>query len=698
MSQANVKQDIRKAIKAFISHVESLENAENPDENGFEAEYKLIQEAQAKNRRENAFPMDVGKTENNLKKNRYKDILPYDEHRVVLSILDDDQDSDYINASKLMGVRGTGGYIATQGPLATTVNDFWRMIWEYSVEIIFMACRIVELGKIKCKQYWNDVDKSEEFGDITVMTEFEESIMFDCMLRKFRVARGEEVRYVVQFHYSGWPDHGIPDDAGHIRDMIGKMRQMRHNIQAPLVVHCSAGCGRSGAIITIDYVWTLLEEGKFDDTFSLFDLICDFREQRMSIVQTADQYALVNKVLKTLCEEWLTKMATHTYENVDVDQACDTDGKNTDVSMSASGEQLDVGGHSSGNHVHDGVPGLRPIADQKHVEGSNRPPVSPIKKKPAALTAYENILQNEGKNQNLAEKGSQKSVTQIEPTTKLSSPGSKKSQAPSPPSSPPDSDPKGGYPQPPHLQQVHVRAALPSTPSRPSDIPFKPHQFTASGLQDAPVYSVVNKGAKPTANGMQDGPVYSVVNKGAKQQTANQNIYSQVNKESPASPTTVYNLAKVLPTNEYYNSPENTKAPTAPIPPPQAMKPPSVSADEFGYSFVDSSPLPNQSPTSTPTAYSHLHQPSPSLAAASSNYCIIEDANPGPLYTAYEYVGLPRSDNKLPASGGVSGGTHSNTCSFLNLGQVNLDSIPGFNKRLPRVRGPVPMPQSWSKI
>lgn len=110
----------------------------------------------------------------------------------------------------------------------------------------------------------------------------------------------------------------------------------------------------------------------------------------------------------------------------------------------ASGEQIGVDGHSSGNRVQDGVPGLRPMAEQKHGEGSNRPPVSPIKKKPAALTAYENILQNEGKSQNQAEKGSQKPVTQIESNTKLSSPGSKKTQAPSPPSSPPDSVPKGG--------------------------------------------------------------------------------------------------------------------------------------------------------------------------------------------------------------------------------------------------------------
>lgn len=228
-------------------------------------------------------------------------------------------------------------------------------------------------------------------------------------------------------------------------------------------------------------------------------------------------------------------------------------------------------------------------------------------------------------------------------------------------------------------------------------------------MQDEPVYALVNKGAKHTANGMQDGPVYSLVNKGAKHQTANQNISSSVNKESPTLPTTVYNLAKVLPSNEYYNSTETTMAATVPLPPPQSMKPGSVSADEFGYSFVDDSPLPsksltstptsyshlqsmkpalvsadalgyscvddsplpNKSPASTPAAYSHLHQPSPSLTAASATYCTIGDADLGPVYTAYEYVGLPRTGDKLHASSGVSGGTHSDINSFFNLGQAS---------------------------
>ncbi|KAH9518956.1 protein tyrosine phosphatase, non-receptor type 12 [Bulinus truncatus] len=313
-------KDTKRCIKDFIRHVEMLEVEEDPDGNGFDKEYKKIHEVQMQRRKDNTFTMDIGKTESNLKKNRYKDILPYDEHRVILSTVEGEEDSDYINASKLKGVHGTGGYIASQGPLASTVNDFWRMIWEYKVEIIFMACRIVELGKIKCKQYWNDVGKSDVFGDITVFTEDDREIASDFQQRRLLVTKGEEQRIVTQFHYSGWPDHGIPDDPDHIRDLIGIMRRARQNDEVPLLIHCSAGCGRTGAIAAIDFVWTLLEEGKFDETFNLYELICEFRKQRMSIVQTAEQYALVNQVLKSLCQEWLARMASHTYENVEVEQ------------------------------------------------------------------------------------------------------------------------------------------------------------------------------------------------------------------------------------------------------------------------------------------------------------------------------------------------------------------------------------------
>ncbi|CAG5136793.1 unnamed protein product, partial [Candidula unifasciata] len=316
MSTRNRSKEFKKGIKAFIKHVESLESSDD----GFIDEYVMIQEAQMENHRDSFSSMDVGKLEPNLKKNRYKDIVPYDEYRIVLGHSEGDECSDYINASKIKGVNGTVDYIASQGPLSGTVNDFWRMIWEYDVEIVFMACKLVEMKKIKCSQYWADVGSSIEFGNITVLTVSEQEIFAECIQRTFRVTDGNTVHNVTQLHYCGWPDHGIPKNPDDIRNIIGIMRSSKQNVKAPVLVHCSAGCGRTGTIIAIDYVWTLLENGKFDESFSLFDLICNLRKQRVSLVQTPGQYALVNKVLKSLCEEMLAKIASHTYENVQFSQ------------------------------------------------------------------------------------------------------------------------------------------------------------------------------------------------------------------------------------------------------------------------------------------------------------------------------------------------------------------------------------------
>ncbi|GFR70681.1 tyrosine-protein phosphatase non-receptor type, partial [Elysia marginata] len=158
-----MSRDTRKCIKDFVHHVETLEAEQDVEGNGFNREYRNI-EVKLITSRSQYFMFLWSKTR------LYAIHACDDEHRVLLSPREGEEHSDYINASRMMGVKGTGGYIASQGPLAATVDDFWRMIWECNVEIVFMACKIVELGKIKCKQYWNDVDKSDPFGDITVFT------------------------------------------------------------------------------------------------------------------------------------------------------------------------------------------------------------------------------------------------------------------------------------------------------------------------------------------------------------------------------------------------------------------------------------------------------------------------------------------------------------------------------------------------
>uniref|UniRef100_A0AAQ4QWS3 protein-tyrosine-phosphatase n=1 Tax=Gasterosteus aculeatus aculeatus TaxID=481459 RepID=A0AAQ4QWS3_GASAC len=157
---------------------------------------------------------DVGELKENIKKNRYKDILPYDQSRVVLSLMTSDSDSDYINASFIPGVTSHRRYIASQGPLGSTRTDFWRMIWENDVKVIVMACREIEMGKI--------------------------------------------TRSLTQYQFLSWPDHEVPHEVSGVLDLLEKVRVTQSTHTSPVLIHCSAGCGRTGVLCVLDYIHDLL--------------------------------------------------------------------------------------------------------------------------------------------------------------------------------------------------------------------------------------------------------------------------------------------------------------------------------------------------------------------------------------------------------------------------------------------------------
>ncbi|PNI21971.1 PTPN12 isoform 8, partial [Pan troglodytes] len=211
-----------------------------------------------KYRTEKIYPTATGEKEENVKKNRYKDILPFDHSRVKLTLKTPSQDSDYINANFIKGVYGPKAYVATQGPLANTVIDFWRMIWEYNVVIIVMACREFEMGR-------EDEQARTDYFIRTLLLEFQ-----------------NESRRLYQFHYVNWPDHDVPSSFDSILDMISLMRKYQEHEDVPICIHCSAGCGRTGAICAIDYTWNLLKAGKIPEEFNVFNLIQEMRTQRHS--------------------------------------------------------------------------------------------------------------------------------------------------------------------------------------------------------------------------------------------------------------------------------------------------------------------------------------------------------------------------------------------------------------------------------
>ncbi|MBZ3884981.1 Tyrosine-protein phosphatase non-receptor type 22, partial [Sciurus carolinensis] len=184
------------------------------------------------------YPTTVAQRPKNIKKNRYKDILPYDHSRVELSLITSDEDSSYINANFIKGVYGPKAYIATQGPLSTTLLDFWRMIWEYSVLIIIMACMEFEMGK--------EAEKRKS----------------DYIIRTLKAKFNSETRTIYQFHYKNWPDHDVPSSIDPILELIWDMRCYQEDDNVPICIHCSAGCGRTGVICAVDYTWMLLKDGE----------------------------------------------------------------------------------------------------------------------------------------------------------------------------------------------------------------------------------------------------------------------------------------------------------------------------------------------------------------------------------------------------------------------------------------------------
>ncbi|NXX14022.1 PTN22 phosphatase, partial [Podargus strigoides] len=275
--------------------LQNLERAQGKKLNReeFADEFLKLKRQSTKYRSDKIYPTAASEQPENIKKNRYKDILPFDHSRVELSLITSDTDSHYINASFIKGVYRPRAYIATQGPLPTTVTDFWRMIWEYEVLIVVMACMEFEMGKKKCERYWAEVDGSPlQCGSFCVACEAEEK-KNEYVIRTLKVTLNEEIRTVHQFHYKNWPDHDVPSSIDPILELISEIRCYQPDDSVPVCIHCSAGCGRTGVICAIDYTQKLLKDGIVPVNFSIFSLIQEMRTQRPSIVQTKEQYELV---------------------------------------------------------------------------------------------------------------------------------------------------------------------------------------------------------------------------------------------------------------------------------------------------------------------------------------------------------------------------------------------------------------------
>ncbi|XP_028265854.1 tyrosine-protein phosphatase non-receptor type 22 isoform X2 [Parambassis ranga] len=332
-------------LRSFLEQLERQEAVDDQATNGIAGEFARLKSQSTRYRTDKTFPAKTAEKQENIKRNRYKDIVPFDHSRVKLSLTTAKTDTDYINASFIKGVSGSRAYIATQGPLPCTVLDFLRMLWEYNIKVVVMACREFEMGKKKCEVYWpQQQTKPFVCEPFKVYCDSEEN-KGDYLSRTLRVTYRNGVRTLKQLHYMNWPDHGVPDSIPPILEMLQEMRSYQDHDDIPICIHCSAGCGRTGALCVIDYTWNLLRKQMITPDFSIYDLVQDMRTQRPSVVQTKEQYELVYRTIRLLFLRYLQSMEAQTCGNeVTVDQAAISPAS-TESELSYLNEELDLMPH-----------------------------------------------------------------------------------------------------------------------------------------------------------------------------------------------------------------------------------------------------------------------------------------------------------------------------------------------------------------
>nr|XP_035118594.2 receptor-type tyrosine-protein phosphatase eta [Callithrix jacchus] len=306
VSFSQIKPKKSKLIR--VENFEAYFKKQQADSNcGFAEEYedlKLVGISQ---------PKYAAELAENRGKNRYNNVLPYDISRVKLSVQTHSTD-DYINANYMPGYHSKKDFIATQGPLPNTLKDFWRMVWEKNVYAIIMLTKCVEQGRTKCEEYWPS-KQAHDYGDITVaMTS--EIVLPEWTIRDFTVKniQTSESHPLRQFHFTSWPDHGVPDTT----DLLINFRYLVRDYmkqsppESPILVHCSAGVGRTGTFIAIDRLIYQIEN---ENTVDVYGIVYDLRMHRPLMVQTEDQYVFLNQCVLDIVRSQKDSKVDLIYQN-----------------------------------------------------------------------------------------------------------------------------------------------------------------------------------------------------------------------------------------------------------------------------------------------------------------------------------------------------------------------------------------------
>ncbi|XP_052762977.1 receptor-type tyrosine-protein phosphatase mu-like isoform X2 [Mya arenaria] len=237
-------------------------------------------------------PYEDSQKASSMSRNRYKGIYPYDGSRVKVWY----NGSDYINASFIDGFKKRNEYIATLGPTSKQLGDFglfWETVWQQKVEKVVMVTNLIEENKDKCDQYWPNVGSSARYGNVNV-TCLSEDEYAEFTRRTFQISQNSEERKLHHFHFTCWPDRGVPEDFTSLIEFRQLVLNTSTKLNGPTVVHCSAGVGRTGTYCALDI---LTKEGKAEGSLDIPGCVLNMRQNRPNMIQTVGQYQFLHKAL-----------------------------------------------------------------------------------------------------------------------------------------------------------------------------------------------------------------------------------------------------------------------------------------------------------------------------------------------------------------------------------------------------------------